>query len=254
LAIFDLGINYLDLSRMAYLGPGSAAGLLEALLKIMIQWHVSNGAELPKRLLSRGDLVLSIGGTDLQSTRSSFQLSILNEQRRLELHAMMPLSTQRAVIEHYLATVSPQYTLFTSTQESRLLSHENALKWIVGNKDEPSALILRIVFAISTSLIARDLDPNMTSTSIRCRQDADKIPEEIASSTKDPVETERWTCTALCASALCELINPLSGQVWDLLGRATSALIRLRELYTIGKKDLDEDYRRLERAVLKLEM
>jgi hypothetical protein len=254
LAIFDHGNDYLDSSRTAYLGPGSAAALLEGLLKFMIQWHVSNGAELPRRLFSRGDLVQSIGGVDLQSTLSPFQLNISNEQRRLELHAMMPPSTQRAVIEHYLTTVSPQYTLFTSTQESRLLSYEKALKWISGNKDEPGALALRIVFAISTSLIARDLDPNMTSTSIRCRQDADKIPQAIVSSTKDPVETERWTCTALCASALCELINPLSSQVWDLLGRATSALNRLRELYTIGDKNLDEDFRRLERAVLKLEM
>jgi hypothetical protein len=133
-----------------------------------------------------------------------------------------------------------------------LLTYENPLKWSNANKNDPSAFTISIVFAISTALVTRDLDPNLSSLSARCGEDVYNLSQRSVNP-GDPIETTRWTCNALCALVLCELISPISGQLWDLLGRAASTLEYLREGYQLINMELDAAFKRLECLVLKLE-
>ncbi len=177
---------------------------------------------------------------------------VTNDLRKGELHALVPPSTQRAIIEHYLRVVAPQYTLLPVEQESALLTHENPLKWISANKGDAAAFTLSIVLAISTALITRDLDSSLASISLRSREDVLKLSlGDVAS--QDHVRATMWTCTALCALSLCELICPMSDQLWDYLGRAASTMQDLHQACLLKNSDLDSDLRRLERALLKLE-
>ncbi|KAH8690800.1 hypothetical protein BGW36DRAFT_411575 [Talaromyces proteolyticus] len=252
LNIYD---DHLPTSRTVFLGPATSARLLERVLKSMVKWHAENGMQISKRLVPDDGPAQATGPQNFTSSGPSFPINnALNEQRKLEPHSIMPPSTQRSIIEHYLAIVSPEYPLLPLDQESTLLSHENPLKWSSTNGEEANALALTIVFAVSTALVSRDIDPNLTSISTRCRQDVYKIHQEYKHlSSDDPIKTERWVCVALCASALCELIYPLSGDAWELLGRATSTLQRLREGYQLKSMELDEPFIRLERSLLKLE-
>ncbi|EXJ79494.1 hypothetical protein A1O1_08758 [Capronia coronata CBS 617.96] len=111
---------------------------------------------------------------------------------------------------------------------------------------------MSVVFAVSSALITRDLDPNSSIISRRCVEDVLMISQRTPSA-GDPIDATKWTCTALCALALCELISPTSGQLWDLLGRAMSMLDDLCAEYHLVHRDLDDDYRRIERSLLKLE-
>lgn len=235
-------------SRTAYLGPGSSARLLECTLKSLIQWHTAHNLQIPKRVLP--DEPSPLMGISGFRTLQSFPMAY--DQRKIELHSLVPLSTQRAIIEYYSKTVSPEYTLISAEQELALLVYENPLKWSSSNKSHPDAFAISIVFAISTALVARDLDPNVSGISLRCLDDMYKVSQEFTSPA-DPIEVTRWECTALCALALCELINPSSGVLWDLLGRATSILDHLREGYRLRHLSLDDAFRRLERSLIKLE-
>ena len=234
--------------RTAYLGLGNSAWLLEHLLKIVIRWHVANNVQIPERLLL--DEPSQLTGNEAFKPLPSF--TIMNDQRKLELQSLVPPSTQRAIIEQYLKTVSPEYALLSPEEESALLMHENPLKWSSSNGSITGAFAISIVFVISTALVVRDLDPNLSIISIRCAEEMQKLIQRSVSP-RDPIEVTKQTCTALCALALCELTNPVSGQLWDLLGRAVSTMDHLREGYQLRCMSLDNDFRRLECAVLKLE-
>lgn len=235
-------------SPTAYLGPGNLARFLERLLKNAIYWHLASNLPIPERLL-RDESSKSFEPQHL-TTLPSFH--VLLDQRKLELQSLVPPSTQRAIIEHYMKVVSDEYPLLTHELESVTVMHENPLRWSSANKDHPGAITLSIVFAISSTLITRDLDSTLSGISIRCINDVQKISQNLR-----PQETQlgtiRWTCTALCALALCEAINPTSGQLWDLLGRACSTIEDLREEYQLQNMELDDAFIRLERSLLKLE-
>lgn len=235
-------------SRTIYLGPGSAASLIDRLLTEMTTRHLANSIQIPQRLLPN-HLSTSSSAQDSEMMRS---FPTTNDPRKLELHSLLPPSTQRAVIEHYLTVVTPEYTLLPVEQESTLLTHENPLKWASSNKNDPAAFSLNIVFAVSTALITRDLDFGLASVFMRSREIVQQISlrDEQA---PDPLSAARWTCTSLCALALCEFICPISGQLWDLLGRAGSTMEDLREGLQLRHSDVDTDFRRLERAFLQLE-
>ncbi|KAL2433859.1 hypothetical protein ABEF95_011393 [Exophiala dermatitidis] len=235
-------------SPAIYLGPGNAASFVKRLLTDMTTWHITNGSSLPKPLIPN----------DL-STLSSFQeperipsFPVTNDARKAELHSLLQPSTQRAVIEHYLKVVAPEYTLLPVERELGLLVHENPLKWTSSHRNDPTAISLNIVFAIATGLVARDLDFRLANVFMRSKEILQQTVLHDDPDT-DILTATRWSCTALCALALCELICPTSGQVWDLLGRACSTLEDLREGIRLGHPNMDNDFRRLERVVLKLE-
>lgn len=156
------------------------------------------------------------------------------------------------MIQHYLNTVSPEYSLLSAEHESSLMVHENPMRWSSSNKEDPLASAMSVVFAVSSALVTRDLDPHMSPISVRCIDEVQKTTERTTSA-GDPVATTSWRCMALCALALCEMINPASGQLWSILGRAISTIEDLREGYRLQSTDLDSNFRRLELLLLKLE-
>ncbi|KAL2400734.1 hypothetical protein ABEF92_004968 [Exophiala dermatitidis] len=222
-------------SPAIYLGPGNAASFIKRLLTDMTTWHITNGSSLPKRLIPN----------DL-SAFSSFQeperipsFPMANDTRKAELHSPLPPSTQRAVIEHYLKVIARSILYFRWSGSS--------VYW-----NDPAAISLNIVFAIATGLVARDLDFRLANVFTRSKEIVQQTVLHDDPDT-DTLTAARWSCTALCALALCELICPTSGQLWDLLGRACSTLEDLREGIRLGHSNMDNDIRRLERVVLKLE-
>ncbi|CZR64477.1 uncharacterized protein PAC_14375 [Phialocephala subalpina] len=236
-----------SIENTAYLGPGSSARLLEQILKSAVNWHSTNNAQLPKKLVP-DDPSRLIQQQNLHRPKLFF---ITYEQRRSELHYLVPRSTQRAIIEHHLKVVSPEYNIFSAEQEWSFLSYENPLKWSSSNTEDPGAFALTVVFAVSTALASRDLDTNLSVVAIRCREEVQKLSQR-ASSFEDQVEAMRWTCTALCALSLCELINP-TGQLWELLGRAASTLEQFLDYLRLRNSSPGSDFQRLELLLLKLE-
>ncbi|KAJ4581252.1 hypothetical protein HRR81_000293 [Exophiala dermatitidis] len=153
-------------SPAIYLGPGNAASSVKLLLTDMTTWHIANGSSLPKRSIPND-----------YSTLSSFQqleripsFPVTNNTRKAELHSLLRPSTQRAVIEHYLKVVAPEYTLLPVERELGLLVHENPLKWTSSHRNDPAAISLNIVFAIATGLVARDLGFRLANVFTRSKE------------------------------------------------------------------------------------
>ncbi|KAH8680691.1 hypothetical protein BX600DRAFT_444917 [Xylariales sp. PMI_506] len=237
-------------SRMTYLGPGNSAQFLQRLIKVSIDWHMAKGIQIPKRLLP-DDPYRKI---DTNTSKESQSYHTLDDRGKIDLHNAVPLSTQRAIIKHYLKTVPPEYNLLPSEWQSSLQLLENPLKWSSANKDEPDAYSITIIFAISTALICRDLDSNLSSVANRCREELVRTITREDAPAGDMLEFKKWMCRGLCALALCELIRPISGQLWDLLGRALSTMKVLYEGYQLRGLSLDRSYRQLERQLFKLDM
>lgn len=237
-------------SNTAYLGPGSSARLMEHILKSTVQWHIANNVPIPERLLPNESSSQKRG---LHDSKPPPSFSMTFDQKKYDLHTLVPPSTQRAIIEHYMKTISPEYTLLSSEHETALLSYENPLRWSNAHKSDPSALALTIVMAVSSALITRDLDSSLKSLSMRCREDVQKLTEREAPSAEEQVDFIQTTCTAFCALALCELITPTSGQFWGIMGKATSTLEQLRDGYHFNPTAPDTPFKRLEYSLLKLE-
>lgn len=235
-------------SPTAYLGPGCLPRLLERLLKNAIYWHLAGHRPIPKRLLRDETSQSLVPG--LSTNSPSFH--IVTDQRKLELQSLVPPSTQRAIIDHYMKVVSVEYPLLPHEMQVIVMMHENPLRWSSANKDHHGSLALSVVFAISSTLITRDLDSSLSGISLRCIGDVQKIALKLRVQ-ETRMETLRWTSIALCTLALCEAINPISGQLWDLLGRACSTIEDLREEYQLQNLGLDDAFVRLERSLLKLE-
>ena len=229
-------------------GAGASPELLNTLLESVTRWYMTNNLQqhLPSCLVSNA----STPSVEPEHLLQSFSLT--HDQRKLEVHSLILPSGQRAIIEHYLATVSPEFPLIPAEIESMLLKHENPLRWASANKSSTGAFAISIVFAISASLATRDLDPYLACISQRCVEEVHKISERPLSP-GDAVEVTRWTCTALCALCLCELVGLTSGQLWDLLGRAAATVEDLREGYQLQGMKLDSDFHRLEHSLLKLD-
>ncbi|KAH8819321.1 hypothetical protein F5884DRAFT_9373 [Xylogone sp. PMI_703] len=245
---YYLTVDIQDDLPSTYLGPGNSARLSERLLKYLVSWHSVNNIAIPGRLLP--DEISPLAGTRDLIVQHRFPM--LYDQRKVELHTLVPPSTQRSIIEHYLKVVSPEYALLSAEREPIYLAYENPLKWRSTNRDNPDAVEISIVFAISSALVSRDLDPTVSGILIHCKEDLYKLSQKSVS-LADPIQTTRLTCAVLCALALCEFISPTSNQLWDLLGRASSTIEHLREGYYIRNLNLDKSFYQLERSVLKLE-
>lgn len=219
-------------------------------------------------------------GAGTSTTDSPPQLTILHDPRKeAELHTLVPLATQRALLEHYSAVcgvTSPCYdSLLPAEQEAALLQRagsgsDNPLKWASANRGTAGAYATTVVFAVATALAARDLKiggdgGRMAALASRFRDDvqalvgveAMKGPQDNADSEHplNSLERTRWTATALATLVLCEMIQPVTGQMWDLLGAAISVLNDLREGYYLRHRapETDADFVRLERTVLRME-
>jgi hypothetical protein len=178
-------------------------------------------------------------------------LAMTSDSRKAELYSILPPSTQRIIIEHYFKVIAPEFSMIHPDHEQASLALENPLKWTTLNKDDPNAHVLILVFALATGSIARDLDRNMSNVSSRLR---DEVQESLLSENQcHDLDAAKRSCTIMCALALYELILPTSGQIWELLGRASSSVQDLQEASRLVTGDYDDDLRRFERVFLKLE-
>lgn len=289
-------------SQTTYLGPGSAARLAETVLHAAVDWHAAKGVPLPPSLqepdtvedaLQSVPLSLSAHtrkgmlGTSASASVSPPPLTILHDPRKeAELHTLVPLATQRALLEHYSAVCgasSPCYdSLLPAEQEAALLQRagsgsDNPLKWASAHRGTAGAYATTVVFAVATALAARDLKVGgdgdggrMAALAVRFRDEVQALvgveamkgwqalQDSNTSNTSSPLtslERTRWTATALATLVLCEMIQPVTGQMWDLLGAAISVLNDLREGYALRHRapETDADFVRLERTVLRVE-
>lgn len=282
-------------AQTTYLGPGSTARLSETVLHAAVYWHAAKEVPLPPSMhepeevedpLRNVPLSLSLHarkgvlgtGTALPASSSPPPLTILHDPRKeAELHTLVPLATQRALLEHYSAVVgtsSPCYdSLLPAEQEAALLQRagsgcENPLKWASAHRGTAGAYATTVVFAVATALASRDLKSGgeggrLAALSTRFRDDVQALvgvetkpgtPENMTG-TLSSLERTRWTATALATLVLCEMIQPASGQLWDLLGAAISVLADLREGYCLRHRapEADADFVRLERTLLRME-
>ncbi|KAH0840803.1 hypothetical protein FOPE_05806 [Fonsecaea pedrosoi] len=235
-------------TRIAYLGPGTSARLMQSFLKSTGRGQMSNNLHLGRHLFPNSPF----HSTNLDEPRSMTSFLTNIDLRKVELHSLVPPSTQRAIIENYFRTVATEYALLPIEHESDLSTYENPLKWAGSNKDDPVACSLTIIFAISSALITRDVDPILSNISSRFREDVEKLAL-CDGGCRVQSNTLRWACTALCALSMIELISPSSGQLWDLLGRAASTMEDLQAASPLGQPNLDPELERLERVLLKLE-
>ncbi|KIW79388.1 hypothetical protein Z517_06000 [Fonsecaea pedrosoi CBS 271.37] len=235
-------------TRIAYLGPGTSARLIQSFLKSTGRGQMTDNLHLGRHLFPNSPF----HSTNLDEPRSMTSFLTNIDLRKVELHSLVPPSTQRAIIENYFRTVATEYALLPIEHESDLSTYENPLKWAGSNKDDPMACSLTIIFAISSALITRDVDPILSNISSRFREDVEKLAL-CNGGCRVSSNTLRWACTALCALSMIELISPSSGQLWDLLGRAASTMEDLQAAGPLGQPNLDPDLERLERVLLKLE-
>ncbi|KIV96491.1 hypothetical protein PV10_00353 [Exophiala mesophila] len=239
----------------AYLGSGSLARLLQHLLRSALAWHLTHGAIIPPRLVPSEDKPLLSSLDPRLEDLPALLLPVPSDQRkpRPELHTLLPRAVQRAIIDHYSRTVAPTFQFLPRGQVASLVQLENPLKWSSSNRDAPQAWALSIIFAVSTSLLSRDhASTAMATIATRCAEDLNKL-SQIPISTTEPIDTTRWTCRAMCAVALCSLIDATPDRLWESLGRAVSAIESLRGRYKIENTEIDEPFWRLELTMLKLE-
>ncbi|CAK7199578.1 hypothetical protein SEUCBS139899_002259 [Sporothrix eucalyptigena] len=285
-------------SQTAYLGPSSAVRLAETVLQTAVEWHATRGVPLPACLREADEAEEALRQSVPMSLQPGPQrqgmltgggtpsapppLIILHDPRKeAELHTLVPLATQRALLEHYstvLGASSPCYdSLLPAEQEAALLQRagsgcENPLKWASSHRGTAGAYATTVVFAVAAALAARDLKTagdsgRMAALALRFRDEVQAIvdveakpPDDTTGNMSDNanlsgLERTRWTATALATLALCEMVQPTAGQLWELLGAAISVLADLREGYVLqrGAPDTDADFVRLERTLLRME-
>lgn len=223
-----------------FIGPNKSGGILRNLLR-MLQ-HVAEA--------SGHDFTLDPNQIeDLIEPRPQVSLAITADPRKIDLHSIVPPSTQRTIVEHYLSIVHPEFQLLGRKHEAELAACENPLKTHGLKKNDAIGLSLMVVFAISTTLLARDMDANLASVAFRCRAEL----QTYSLGNADRLGQAKAAVAVSCALVVCEIASPTDGQFWDLLDRAASLLRDLQQEYVLSSVDKDEDYWRLNRILLKLE-
>lgn len=151
---------------ISYVGPASTASLLRTLLKGASDWHMRFKPETFDQT-TKPLLQAASGRKNQQSSLLSFPTKI--HQQNLDVASIVPPTTQKALLNHYLKVVQPQYPLLSPAQELAILEHENALRWASSASNHADNLITAAVLAISCLLVARDLDPSLSVVSIMCK-------------------------------------------------------------------------------------
>jgi hypothetical protein len=167
----------------------------------------------------------------------------------MDLCSAIPPSTQRALIEQYTKVIQQDYPLISAEQESRLLGYENPLRWSMMNAHHPDSEALIAVFAVATALVSRDLEPSLAAASFSCRDSLRRLSEQL-SLAPNSLSTTKHLVSALCCLTLCELVKPVSGDAWELSGRALATMELLRSEYESASIAFDEEFSRLEYSLM----
>jgi hypothetical protein len=229
-----------------YVGRGSSARLMERLLlQGLTELHLYGQSLKNSKPTS---LLLSQRPVPRTSHVSPSFPTIINH-RKIDLSSAIPPSTQRALIEHYTKVIQRDYPLLSREQESRLLGYENPLRWSMVNGHHPDSQSLTAVFAVATALVSRDLEPSLATASFVCRESLRNLSEQL-SLTQNSITTTKHLVTTLCFLTLCELVNPVSGEAWELSGRALVSMEHLRSEYQAASIAFDDEFNRLEHSLM----
>lgn len=237
-------------SNTIFLGPGSAAHLVQSILKGAAKASEARSSQILSSLR-----VLSESSTSSSSppAGSAFQTVVTNQ--KLEPWLSVPPSTQRALFDHYSKVIQPDYAILSPEQEEAFSRHENPLRWCLTNPDHHEAFALIAVFAISTSLVARDVNPELQAVSFACRDALWKTTQQAVAS----LDVHRsffklkQIITAFVFLSILEMIHPSTGQIWELVGSGMALMETVRAEYPPAVVDLDEEFQRLEFLLLKIE-
>jgi hypothetical protein len=235
----------LSTPRTSFIGAGSSARLLERLSKQCVKFLKANNSE--GSICSLTALSLPAETT---TQRPAFPLSI--DHRKIDFSTSIPPSTQRSLVGHYLKLIQPKFPLLSAEQRSNFIEQEIPLRCSTRLAAHSDRLAMVGIFAISTSLISRDSDSSLSEVAVFYRKLLRNAVEESFS--QEPA-VARSSCTimALCFLAVNELIFPTCGQIWELVGRALAGMEQLRTDYHCAAMDKDDQYRRLEFCLTKLE-
>lgn len=236
-------------SSTAYIGASSSARLLERLLKGAAQWHAIHKPQTSGYAIS--PLVALSASVEEISLPPTFPIVV--DHRKLDFSSTIPPSTQRSLIGHYLKVVQSKYPLLSAEQEADFVEQENLLRWCMANPHHSEHLVVTAVIAISTALVARDLDSGLSGVARFYGESLQRLTYETLPSTEALVRTSTRTVMALCFCAINELVNPVTGQIWELVGRALAGVEQLRYEYVITSMPSDDEFRRLEFSLLRLE-
>jgi hypothetical protein len=225
----------------SFIGPGSSAQLLEGLLRIALEWqslHEPQGFQ--NTVLS---LVSLSEGVKKTCSLPSFPIHV--DYKKTDLYTSIPPSTQRSLVAHFLRVVQSEYHLLSQAQEAELVECEVPLK------SEMRSLELSGVFAISTALVSRDIDTKFAVVAPAFRDSFLRIINNLPLISTDSIKGELHRVLAACFLAVLELIHPLSGELWELMGRTIATMERIRSHGL--SQELIGLFQRLEVVLLKLE-
>lgn len=186
-----------------------------------------------------------------QSNLSLFPLYI--DYKKTDFCSWIPPSTQRGLVTYFIKTVQAVFPLLTPRQEAELVEHEAPLK--ATQIQTPKSLSLIGIFAISTALVARDVDSKLAGIACAFRDSLLRLSQEGILNFTYSMEAAMNHVQSICFLAVLELVQPVSGDVWELAGRGITKMEQLRKHFTsltISHR-YSEDFRRLELLLLKLE-
>lgn len=237
----EVSISGFSGPRTAFVGSGSSARLMGSLMKQTLRRLAQNRDSLP---------LPSVLGTVTEDIIQTPMLSLSIDHRKLDFSSSIPPSTQRSLICHYLKVVQFQYPLLSPEQEANFIEQEIPLLYSRRKGEHIDQLAITAVLAISSALVARDIDFHFSGVALFYRELLRKIAEETISR-ESQTAPSLGTVVALCFLTIDELIYPTIDQAWELVGRALASMEQNQN--NCAFPELDGEYRRLKLCLIRLE-
>ncbi|KAK8164121.1 hypothetical protein IWX90DRAFT_249915 [Phyllosticta citrichinensis] len=234
-----------DAGSLPALGLGTSAGLLENLLRALVQRQSTQDQTVSG--LSR----FAAKAREVEDDTSLAFPPLKINFSKLDTQSLQQPHLQRALIEYYAKVVQSSFALLSSTQINNLLRYEHPLRQCTASERLP----VYGIFAISSTLVARDLDSDQ---SITASMWTDRFQSYIAGhdSSHTPGEARmKQTIFALCFLALLDLVSPVSskGSVWEVVGAASRSYVKLLDDLSVSSPEMDEEFERLGHCIYLLE-
>ncbi|KAL1640006.1 hypothetical protein SLS58_007432 [Diplodia intermedia] len=221
-------------SSDSYLGPGSSAELLDNLLTTLVRRKLSSEhTRLPKFVSTFRD------GND-EHTLAFPALNLKINPGKLDTQSLQHPQVQRALVEYYAKAVQPSFPLLSPDQLRLLLGYENPLRQ---SADDCERLLIHGMLAVSSQLVARDLDRDQTiAASLWTEKLFEHINRTFSPSALEAIAGKQTILTQ-CFLVLLDLISPGAsrGSAWEIIGSASGNYAALCE----ETDRFDDDYQRI---------
>ncbi|KAK7520341.1 hypothetical protein IWZ03DRAFT_405010, partial [Phyllosticta citriasiana] len=204
------------------LGLGTSAGLLENLLRTLVQRQLAQdqNASGLSRLAAKAREVEDDTSLAFPPLRINFS--------KLDTQSLQQPHLQRALIEYYAKVFQSSYALLSTSQINNLLRYEHPLRQCTASERLP----IYGIFAISSTLVARDLDNDQ---SITASMWTERFHSYIAGhdSSNTPVNSKE--------------------SVWEVVGAASRSYVKLLDDLSASSLEMDEEFERLGHCIYLLE-